>query len=330
MDDGEKDGNGMDEDASPAAADDEAIGERSPANGSPADGLPEGWTQRYVPRKNGHRFDPYWFSPIMSYRFNSLPQARRFLDCLERAGGDEVVAYDSYSKGKPKQKRRIDGRERKVDVVGDSMETARAEKLATSQVCSNDAAHANTSSHNATDSIVSSSTTSSLCSSAKLSLAAPEGREEPSKEQVRHEPLFKMRLRLNIDDPRQHKGSSSRAESTFDDLNDRDESQKSGELPGVQLTIQQLLSLVKQRKIEQQATMTLSQLKQEARNKARANQKTYRQPKRNKRNGRHSKPKSPPPDPLAAQELPEKIEMNTGVLYLYRGEHRSAKFVRWY
>jgi hypothetical protein len=329
-DDGEEDGNGVEEDASSAAVDDEATGERSPADGAPAAGLPDGWTQRLVPRKNGHRFDPYWFSPKMSHRFNSLPQVRRFLDCLERVGGDEVVAYDSYSSNGKKKKRRIDGRERKVDVVVNSMEVARADFLATSQVYS-DAAHTNTSSHIATDSIVSSSTTSSLCSSSKLSLAAHEKKDEPSKVKAQHKPLFKMRLRLNLDDPQQNKGSGSQAEPTFDEENDRgNESQKSGKMSGIQLTIQQLLSLAKQRKIEKQAMMTLSQLKQEARNKARANQKTSRRQRRSKRNGRHSKPKAPAADLSAAQEPLEKIEMNTGVLFLYRGENRRAKFVRWY
>jgi hypothetical protein len=331
-DDGEKDWNGVDEDASSSAVDDEATGERSPADGAPAAaaGLPEGWTQRLVPRKNGHRFDPYWFSPKMSHRFNSLPQARRFLDCLERVEGDEVVAFDMYSSNGKKKKRLLYGRERKADVVGDGMEVARADFLATSQICS-DAAHTNTSSHIATDSIVSSSTTSSLCSSSKLSLAAPEKKDEPSKDKARHEPLFKMRLRLNLDDPQQSKGSGSQAKPTFDDENDRGhESQKAGEMSGEPLTIQQLLSLAKQRNIEKQAMMTLSQLKQEARNKARANQKTSRRPQRRRRNGRHSKQKAPAADLSAAQEPLEKIEMNTGVLFLYRGENRRAKFVRWY
>ncbi|KAL3827643.1 hypothetical protein ACHAXA_000516 [Cyclostephanos tholiformis] len=341
-DDGEEKVDGVEDDASPTAADDEVKAERSLADGEivggsstiepicRAEGLPDGWTQRLVPRKNGHRFDPYWFSPRMSYRFNSLPQVKRFLNCLERAEGDEIVAYDAYSSKDKKQKRRVIGRSRKADVVGgDSMEVAHSDFLATSQFCS-DSTHANASSQIATDSIVSSSTTSSICSSSKLLLTTVEIREEQSKKDMRHELLFKKRLRLNLDEP-QHKGSGSQAESKFDDENDRyDKSQMSCEISGPQLTVQRLLSLTKQRKIQEQAMMTLSQLKQEARSKAKANSKSSRQPQRSKRNGRHSKLNSPAANLAVAQEPLEKIEMNTGVLYLYKGENRRAKFVRRY
>jgi len=43
--------------------------------------------------------DPYYFSPIQSYKFRSLPQVKRFLVCLEEAGGDEVASYVDFGGG---------------------------------------------------------------------------------------------------------------------------------------------------------------------------------------------------------------------------------------
>ncbi|KAL3772470.1 hypothetical protein ACHAW5_007325 [Stephanodiscus triporus] len=60
--------------------------------------LPGGWKKSLVPRKSGEKYDPYWFSPREAYKFNSLSLVRRFLACLEEAGGDEAVAYDSFRK----------------------------------------------------------------------------------------------------------------------------------------------------------------------------------------------------------------------------------------
>ena len=61
-----------------------------------SEGLPEGWIHRQVPRKNNDfKSDPYWFSPKLAYKFNSLLQVRRFLAVLEEAGGDEVAAMKS-------------------------------------------------------------------------------------------------------------------------------------------------------------------------------------------------------------------------------------------
>ena len=65
----------------------------------PAEGLPTGWTRILVRRKNGNNIgkdDPYYFSPMQSYKFRSLPQVKRFLVCLEEAGGDEVAAYVNF------------------------------------------------------------------------------------------------------------------------------------------------------------------------------------------------------------------------------------------
>jgi hypothetical protein len=74
-----------------------------------SEGLPEGWIHRQVPRKGSDsKTDPYWFSPKLAYKFNSLLQVRRFLAILEEeAGGDEVAAIkwmrDKFDK------RKIDG-----------------------------------------------------------------------------------------------------------------------------------------------------------------------------------------------------------------------------
>ena len=65
----------------------------------PAEGLPTGWTRILVRRKNGNyigKDDPYYFSPMQSYKFRSLFQVKRFLVCLEEAGGDEVAAYVNF------------------------------------------------------------------------------------------------------------------------------------------------------------------------------------------------------------------------------------------
>lgn len=198
------------------------------------------------------------------------------------------------------------------------METARTVFLAASQFCS-DTTHANTSSQIfATDSIVSSSTSSSLCSSSKLALAVETKKEKQSTEKRRHKPLFKRRLQINLNDV-QHNDFGSHAQSAVVDENNR-----CNKRCGIQLSAQQLLSLTKQRKIEAQSKLSLPELKQQARNKAKA----FRQPKWNKRNGRCTKPRSSAADLVATQEPLEKVEMNTGVLYLYRGENRRAKFVR--
>ena len=74
-----------------------------------SEGLPEGWIHRQVPRKGSDsKTDPYWFSPKLAYKFNSLLQVRRFLAILEEeAGGDEVAAIKSMRD--KFDKRKIDG-----------------------------------------------------------------------------------------------------------------------------------------------------------------------------------------------------------------------------
>jgi hypothetical protein len=68
----------------------------------PVEGLPTGWTRILVRRKNGNykgKDDPYYFSPLQSYKFNSLVKVKRFLVCLEEAGGDEAAAYVNFRGG---------------------------------------------------------------------------------------------------------------------------------------------------------------------------------------------------------------------------------------
>jgi hypothetical protein len=72
----------------------------------PANGLPDGWTTRVVPRKTNDpktKSDQYWFSPKHSYKFNSKRRVDRFCECLEQAGGDEAAAYDLYSMAKTRK-----------------------------------------------------------------------------------------------------------------------------------------------------------------------------------------------------------------------------------
>lgn len=104
-------------------------------------------------------------------------------------------------------------------------------------------------------------------------------------------------------------------------------------------TIQQLLSLARQRKLEAQSKLSLVQLKQQAREKARANanrvqvQQTSR--RKTTRNGKRHKPKSSlakkttsTEESIEVEDEPvDTIDMNTGTLYLYRGLKPRAEFV---
>jgi hypothetical protein len=68
----------------------------------PVEGLPTGWTRILVRRKKGNyrgKDDPYYFSPLQSYKFNSLVKVKRFLVCLEEASGNEVAAYVNFRGG---------------------------------------------------------------------------------------------------------------------------------------------------------------------------------------------------------------------------------------
>mmetsp|Transcript_41118 Transcript_41118/g.86228 ORF Transcript_41118/g.86228 Transcript_41118/m.86228 type:complete len:320 (+) Transcript_41118:233-1192(+) len=101
-----------------------------------------------------------------------------------------------------------------------------------------------------------------------------------------------------------------------------------------QLTIQHLLSLRTERSLQAQSNLSLLQLKQLARQKARANKpdKTQKKPKRKKRSKKKGsnnkqKPKSPGSNENDMLEPVTKTEMNTGTLLLFRGENPRAKFV---
>ena len=66
-------------------------------HGEPAEGLPTGWTRILVRRKKGKKqSDPYYFSPMQSYKFNSMVKVKRFLVSLGDACGDEVAAYAKF------------------------------------------------------------------------------------------------------------------------------------------------------------------------------------------------------------------------------------------
>lgn len=70
-----------------------------PAN--PANGLPTGWTMRVAPRPNKpSQKDKYWYSPVQSYKFPSIPQVKRFLEMLKETDGDEKKAYKLLNKRK--------------------------------------------------------------------------------------------------------------------------------------------------------------------------------------------------------------------------------------
>jgi len=106
-------------------------------------------------------------------------------------------------------------------------------------------------------------------------------------------------------------------------------------------TIQQLLSLTRQRKIEAQSKLSLVQLKQQAREKARSNaNRTVRAQQTSKRkttrNGKRHQPKSSLAKKTCTEESieveaedepVETIQMNTGTMYLYRGLKPRAEFV---
>ena len=62
----------------------------------PAEGLPDGWVMRRIPRSSGGRKDPYWYSPLQRYKFRSKNDAQRFLKCLDKTSGDESKAIQLF------------------------------------------------------------------------------------------------------------------------------------------------------------------------------------------------------------------------------------------
>jgi hypothetical protein len=117
-----------------------------------------------------------------------------------------------------------------------------------------------------------------------------------------------------------------------------DDRQKSGaaEVENDRITIQQILKIRLRRSLQAQESLTLAQLKQRARQKAAgARSSKPVPPKRKKRRiygGKKKKNKpAPPSDPVDEAPLLEpadQVEMNTGTLYLYRGENPRVKFHR--
>ncbi|KAL7546343.1 hypothetical protein ACHAWF_009680 [Thalassiosira exigua] len=60
--------------------------------------LPEGWVYRKLPRQSReNQSENHWFSPVLKFKFRSLEKVKRFLVCLEKADGDEIVAINMYS-----------------------------------------------------------------------------------------------------------------------------------------------------------------------------------------------------------------------------------------
>jgi len=65
----------------------------------PVDGFPSGWVSHKIPRPGSQvarSKDTYYYSPKNKLRFRSKVQARRFLDTLEKVGGDEMMAIERY------------------------------------------------------------------------------------------------------------------------------------------------------------------------------------------------------------------------------------------
>lgn len=95
---------------------------------TPAAGLPEGWTEKKVPRGTGSRLDIYWFSPASSFKFRSKKEVKSFLACLDDVplgtadDAAEAAAWEMHTKREKEEKR-----ERSASVSSekkDSIETA--------------------------------------------------------------------------------------------------------------------------------------------------------------------------------------------------------------
>jgi hypothetical protein len=64
----------------------------------PAEGFPEGWLVRRLPRTNPNdkRLDRNWYSPKLGLRFRCKIDAQRFLEILESMNGDESAAIMEF------------------------------------------------------------------------------------------------------------------------------------------------------------------------------------------------------------------------------------------
>ena len=61
-----------------------------------AENCPEGWIKKIFLRVTGEtngRRDSYWYSPLKGYKLRSKVELRRFLDALEKNGGNEEEAF---------------------------------------------------------------------------------------------------------------------------------------------------------------------------------------------------------------------------------------------
>eukprot|EP00986_Skeletonema_menzelii_P009030 scaffold3995_cov133-Skeletonema_menzelii.AAC.3 len=71
-----------------------------------AEGFPDGWVTRRLPRHNANdpRMDKYWYSPKLGLKFRNKDDAKRFLNKLEDANGDEseaIIAFHGRKRGRP-------------------------------------------------------------------------------------------------------------------------------------------------------------------------------------------------------------------------------------
>eukprot|EP00571_Detonula_confervacea_P001961 CAMPEP_0172320828 /NCGR_PEP_ID=MMETSP1058-20130122/41569_1 /TAXON_ID=83371 /ORGANISM="Detonula confervacea, Strain CCMP 353" /LENGTH=1748 /DNA_ID=CAMNT_0013036181 /DNA_START=90 /DNA_END=5336 /DNA_ORIENTATION=+ len=76
----------------------------------PAEGLPDGWVSRRIPRSGGGRKDPYWYSPKKKFKFRSKPDAQRFLENLRETDGDESAAILLFKKSFGRSRRSFSGK----------------------------------------------------------------------------------------------------------------------------------------------------------------------------------------------------------------------------
>jgi len=197
-----------------------------------------------------------------------------------------------------------------------------------------------------TDSIVSSSSSDgsrglkrkvySQPSSSSSSLTSAETNTAEPPKMKRQIPLFKqtrnIKLRalgIDCESTKALPDTSHKGCGIHRNANHQNNEQSKAEVDW-QISVQHILFLSKQRVLEAQSQLSLSQLKRQAREKARVSSKATqrKQPKRKKKS-RHRKPMSPPPSSVSETTEPmEEIQMNTGTLYLFRGENPRAKFVR--
>eukprot|EP00578_Thalassiosira_sp_NH16_P028725 CAMPEP_0181088190 /NCGR_PEP_ID=MMETSP1071-20121207/6656_1 /TAXON_ID=35127 /ORGANISM="Thalassiosira sp., Strain NH16" /LENGTH=863 /DNA_ID=CAMNT_0023170093 /DNA_START=35 /DNA_END=2626 /DNA_ORIENTATION=+ len=69
----------------------------------PAEGFPDGWVTRKIPRsaqaaaKSDRKLDLYYYSPKLTLKFRSKPAVHKFLEALKKSGGNEAVAIETVS-----------------------------------------------------------------------------------------------------------------------------------------------------------------------------------------------------------------------------------------